>query len=409
MLGTFSRTKDEYLELVKAVRKDFGDKINIDITMLKQNDKFETFVLPLRQDLCQLFLQRLPRSFNTPDGIQRAYKSAKISEIKSAAADPFYSAPGSIVGTVNISDRKWVHVEWFSGKRTGQLVVDLKDMEKRLHALAPDAKGALDEEKFKIGYMIDAHHRTEGHYQAGRNDLEMAAVLFIDIPQKQMARVFSQVNDKQEKPSPTHTLAMRQMAGMLGTAEKLAVEIAQCMNDDPKSILYHRIKCFDGPVPKSYPKTYVNMKTFSELLRREVINHIPDDSSVSTKGAVIEEYFKGWKAAFPEAWEDDKQHVLVKAMGFHIMCQVFSKIFDVTQFKFHKAAPKEAQFKKVIEALHGMKLEFKDVKTGEITSIAMDWQSSQFGGYSSGKGVNYVKEEINKFYTNSKMTIAKAE
>jgi DGQHR domain-containing protein len=407
MSDMHTRSKEEYIELVKAARKENGDDLHLPIFRLRQGERFEIFSFPLRQDFCQLLFQRLPRTFNNLRGIQRAFKSQKIADIREQAAnDPLYSAPGSIVVTIHGKSRSWVTVRWNGDGRIGELVVDLKQIANTLTKLKPGEDGSLDEEQFKIGYMIDAHHRNEGHYQAERMDLEMAAVAYVDLNPKYMARVFSQVNDKQEKPSPTHTLAMRQMAGMLQSDEKTAVEISQAMNDDSASVLYQRVKIVDGKLPKGHPRSYLNLKTLSDLVRRHMLNEIPG-SELATKQEVIEQYFRGWRASFSDAWEDESTHVLVKAMGFSIMAQVFGKVFEIAQSKFHTEAPTESQIQKVLGLLHSMKLETK-LEDGSSVTTPMDWSSERFGGLSSGKGINFVSSEIRRYLTNQKMKLLKS-
>ena len=404
---TYMRTKDEYIHLVKQARSKNGNELKVPVVRLHQREKLDMFTAPLRQDLCQLLFQRLPRDYNNLDGIQRAYKATKISDIKDAATkDPLYTAPGSIVVSVRTKDRPWVRLSLDTNDRTGFLVVDLKELQKRLAALIPDDQNALEEEEFKIGYMIDAHHRTEGHYLAGRHDLEMGTTIYMNLPKKEMARVFSLVNDKQDKPSPTHTLAMRQMAGMLEKEEKLAVEIAQAINQDENSILYRRIKTVDGRLPKGHPKTYVNIKTLSDLLQRFIIREIPG-SETSTKQALVEHYFRAWETIFPKQWQDETKHVLVKAMGFTIMCRLFPKLFEITSAKYHSQAPTQSQFEAVMKIMRGLKIDTGEVTSGkgDGKSVPLNWRSEVFGGLSSGKGINFLVQQIQKQLTDRRMEL----
>ena len=223
---------------------------------------------------------------------------------------------------------------------------------------------------------------------ADKSDLEMNSTIYIDLPKERMAGVFASINEKQEKPSPTHTLAMREMAGTLKHAEKAAVEIAKTMNHEPASVLHQRIALFDGRAPKGYLKPYVKLKPFSVLLKDEILPEIPGDEFAS-KQAIIENYFKAWKAVFPDAWADEKSHVLVKAMGFTIMSKLFGRIFDTATAKFKTKAPKQKHFEAVISTLVDMEVYFD-----EDTKFPLDWNSDKFGGFSSGKGINALYKDI---------------
>src|SRR5438874_2372462 len=112
----FTRSKDEYLSLIEHIRVSGEDELVLPIVKLSQNENFVMFVTPMRQDLSQLLFQRLPRTYSSIDGIQRALKRPKIDEIIQAAKDPWYSAPGSIVATLQIKDRPWVSLHWDADK-----------------------------------------------------------------------------------------------------------------------------------------------------------------------------------------------------------------------------------------------------------------------------------------------------
>jgi DGQHR domain-containing protein len=402
-MATYYRTKDEYVALVEEAREQYGDKAVLDIIRIEQqmHGDYEMFSMPVSMALVHLLFQRLPRDYNNPEGIQRAYKAQKITEIKEEAeGNPNYTAPGAVVATIHQKGRNWVKIVWDAKReRIGHVEIDLKHIAKELEKLEPNEDGALEEEKFKVGYMIDAHHRTEGHYLAGASDLEMNATIYVDLPKERMAGVFASINEKQEKPSPTHTLAMREMAGTLKQAEKAAVEIAKIMNNEPASVLHQRIALFDGRAPKGHLKPYVKLKPFSVLLKDEILPEIPGDH-FAVKQAIIEDYFKAWKAVFPDAWADEKSHVLVKAMGFTIISKLFGRIFETATAKFKTKAPKQKHFEAVIATLEGMEVYFD-----EETTFPLDWSSDKFGGFSSGKGINALYKDIDDHLKQSRLEL----
>lgn len=399
MAATYTRSKEEYLALAEQARQSFGNILKLPVLRIHQQlrDDLEMITVPLRTDLCHLLFQRVPRDYNNPNGIQRAFKTDKINGIKKAAEDdPLYSAPGAIIATIHTKDRRWVRLEWDTDNRRGNLVIELSEIENKLTALQPDEEGALDEEKFKIGYMIDAHHRTEGHYQAGKAALEMSANIYLNLPPKEMARVFAEVNKNQEKPSPTHTIMMEYMAGMLERDEKDAVDIAQTINEDEDSLLHQRIKTVDGRLPKGHKKTYINVKTFTDLITRYVLAEIPG-SEFATKQRVIENYFRGWREVFPEAWEDEDKHVLVKAMGFTLMSRLFPKIFVIASETSKSKAPSKDSFASVIKMFQDMTLDPGDFTDIELPGpLNVDWRSETFGGLSSGKGINMLSTVLQR-------------
>lgn len=400
-MNNFVRTQTEYQALLVAVKAKHGSKLRLPYLALDQEQPgFDMGETKFSTAECQLLLQRIPRDYNNPEGIQRAWKKDKIDGIKTASQEPRYTAPGSMIVTLNPKERPWVTVGPADGDGLGWIEIDLDDLKKRLTALAPDKDDLIDEEKFKIGYMIDAHHRTEGHYQGGRVGLEMAAVFYKDLPRKEMARVFVGVNQNQDKPSPTHTMAMRAMADMLVGHEKQANEIALEMNKDDKSILYQRVRDMDVKMLRGQSVPYVNLKTMTDLLTRHVMPAFPIDAKMFVKQAVIEAYFQGWSLAYPTAWSDQKKHVLVKAMGFTLMCRLFEQIYTIAQARFTTTNPNAQQFKTICDAYHDGKLQLDPNMFGGNTEMDLDWGSDFFGGYSSGKGINALYSTLKGHLTN---------
>jgi DGQHR domain-containing protein len=397
----YQRTKEEYAKLVADAIARHGKVLKLPIIRLRQRENIEMFSTPLRQDLSQLLLQRLPRDYNNPGGIQRAFKNEKIAEIRELAKNNNrYTAPGSIVATVTTKDRPWVQVEWNSDQLTGQLKVDLQAIQQKLEKLPGDDDGSLEEELFKIGYVIDAHHRTEGHYLAGKFDLEMATTIYLNLPKTEMAGVFSWVNEKQEKPSQTHTLAMKEMAGLLKDQEKAAVELARAMNENETSVLYDRIKTFDGRRPTGMSKTYVNLKPFTDQLKDFVLDSLPDSFTIANKEELLEQYYRAWQEVFPAAWNDPTKHVLVKAMGFSLINRLFTQIYSIAESKYQTDSPTQKQFTAVVEALKDAKL--KIIAGDTEKTLDLDWKSESLGGFSSGKGINELYSQLKAHLLNKK-------
>lgn len=393
-MSNYKRSKEEYIAIVEKEHEDHGATVKLPLTQLHQDDDTLMVMMPLETNLCHLLFQRLPRDMNNPEGIQRAFKPQKIEEIARLAKQPGYTTPGSIVVSID-RDRPWTSVNWDKDERRGWLTVDLKTVEKNLRASDPDETGALDESKFMIGYMIDAHHRTEGHFQANKPDFEMAAVAYLDLPRPEMAEVFVNVNEKQEKPSPTHVIAMRNMAGLLKGDAKTAYDLAETMNKNPKSILYERVKLYDGRLAKDTTKTYVNLKPFVDLLQGYVIKELLDEPPAKQQ-KITESYFRAWSTVFDEAWQDEKNHVLVKAMGFSVMCRLFPTIYGIALHK--SATPNQKEFESVLQELKRMTIDPNDFDDIPVPDGApLDWESRVFGVMSSGKGIAALARALDKY------------
>ena len=99
-----------------------------------------------------------------------------------------------------------------------------------------------------------------------------------------MAKVFTDINQYQEKPSAVHTLAMKAIAGTLSSQEETANNISNLLNSEDWSILYQRIKDIDGKRPKGLLKPYVTNATFEKLIQQQVLFHLPSEMSIPKEG-----------------------------------------------------------------------------------------------------------------------------
>lgn len=110
------------------------------------------------------------------------------------------------------------------------------------------------------------------------------------------------------------------------------------------------------------------------------------------KAEILNDYFIAWSKCFPVAWQDTKNHVLVKSMGFQIMMKLFPTIYSPLS---NGEIPSQQDFINFIGRTlnNGEPLGFGDI------SVEIKWDSETFGGYSSGKGIGQIvktlKQHIN--------------
>ena len=83
-------------------------------------------------------------------------------------------------------------------------------------------------------------------------------VFILGRSRKDMAGIFGGINNKQQKPSAIHVMAIRQMSLDLDEEEDLAARVMEKMNSENDSVLKDRIKVCDGRLPKGAPATFLN-------------------------------------------------------------------------------------------------------------------------------------------------------
>lgn len=396
MSKSYSKKKEELLILIKELQARFGDEFTMKLLKLNQHNAFNMYAGKIPVDATFAMIQRLPRDYENPEGIQRALKDSKVANIvKIALEDPKrYSSPNAIVLSLNT---KKDYVKFENNPTDAEISyykVDLNAFYKVIDEAEAAEDGYLIDETNKfVGTLIDAHHRTAGIFEAGKQDFECPVTVYIDLPKEEMYKVFTDINNYQEKPSSVHTLAMKAMSGTLSGIEELSHNITTLLNTEEWSILYHRIKDVDGKRPAGMTKPFVTNSTFEKLLVQQVLHHLPDEFNTLRKSQLLNDYFTAWSEVFDDAWNDDKTHVLVKSMGFQIMLRLFNVIYQRVSLS---GTPTKEDFAKFIQEI----LKNSENFVVDQQELSMDWSSSHFGSYSSGKGINAITAALTKHITN---------
>lgn len=386
MSKSYSVKKDELLILLDGLKQRVGEELVVKMVKLDQQNSYMMFSSKMPIDASYCLLRKIPRDYDNPDGIQRALKDSKVNNIvKLVQEDPQrYSSPNAVVIAL-FNELDYVSFnEHPDDKDIAYFKVNLEALGKKIEDSEEDKDGyLLDESEIFPGILIDGHHRTAGLYEANKLTFEIPTTVYIDIPYKDTAKVFADINLYQEKPSAVHSMAMKAIAGTLSNTEEMAHSIITLLNGEGWSVLYQRIKDIDGKRPKDLPKPYVTNSTFIKLLESYVLVHLPQAFSIPQKARILNDYFKAWSQVYPEAWNDEKTHVLVKSMGFQIMMRLFREIYSRTSLT---QTPTTQDFKEFLN----QNLNPKHFITVHGKNLPINWNSPDYGGYSSGKGIGDI-------------------
>ncbi|TPF14234.1 DGQHR domain-containing protein [Priestia megaterium] len=404
MAKVYSKKRDELLAILENLIQREGDKWKLPMISIKQRNDYSMFTTSIPVDSTHILFRRIPRDYEDAEGIQRALKDKKVDNIeKLMREDTRFTSPNSVVANLLVDERGWAaSVEAdHNNAKIFYLVIDLLTIKKRLKKAKVNGEGFIeDEDNVMLGFLIDAHHRTEGMYQSEKMSFELPLTLYLELPREDMAKVFVDINQHQEKPSQIHTLAMRALSGTLSSMEEKANFMLRMLNTETWSILKDRIKDIDSSRPKGMPKTYVNSSTFHALLHQQVLKHIKDSLPILDQTKLLNDYFKAWSVVFDAAWNDEKKHVLVKSMGFQIMMRLFSKIHSNAIIENQGDTPDFNAYKSVIEKALGGSQKIKIGEGDNKIELPINWSSEYYGGYSSGKGINSIVNVLTQHITN---------
>ena len=283
----------------------------------------------------------------------------------------------------------------------------------------------IDPEAATIGYMIDGHHRNEGAYNAAKkikevmeereiqdNDevyqkyqYEFPTSIYIGRSRKDMAGIFGGINNKQQKPSAIHVMAIRQMSLDLDEEEDLAARVMEKMNSENDSVLKDRIKVCDGRLPKGAPATFLNNAKMVKLITDWWKVAMKNPSSWKCKGTdnniytFLNDYLTAYKEVFPEAW-DNKNYVLTKTMGFDIIFSICNQLtLNAVDISGVNRLPDKDAFVSILQKVFFTKDDSGNMVPVEVeldgeNAVPFNWESSIYGSHSSGKGINILKKIV---------------
>lgn len=391
MSKTYSITRSDLLELIRNLKSCYGSKFKLMLVELDQGNGYTMGTGKLPVNATHALLRRIPRDYDNPGGIQRALKDSKVSNIEKIAKEDEskFSSPNAVVLSL-VTGHDYVSLE--KDHNNGDIfyfIINLEGFENVVAQAEVDSDGYLRDESIFPGTMIDGHHRTAGFYRATKHDMELPVTVYVDLPSKDMAKVFADINIYQEKPSTVHSLAMKALSGTLSSREEISHNIVTLLNQEEWSILYRRIKDIDGPKPKDYPKAYVTNSTIVKLIQNYVLKTLPGKLSAPRIAELLNDYFKAASEIYPIAWTDEKSHVLVKSMGFQIMLRIFDKVYTLV---YNGTIPSKKDF----ESFFKDYMNPADELFVHDKTLGLDWNSNDYGGYSSGKGINDITAALQR-------------
>lgn len=427
---TQARKKTELLDMLEMMMRNTKSeekKKDLKIYLIKVDQGPNSCLYTAKTNVAFLnaCIERLPRNYENPDGIQRALKMKNVEEIEQGhRKNDRYDTPNSITIMLK-KECNFYEVQNIKVKEGIACVVVHLD---KIYDYLKSSEAITDEDDFlinpgaaTIGYMIDGHHRNEGAYIAakilkemnGKNSdkayqkymYEFPTSIYIGRDRKDMPAIFGGINNKQQKPSSTHVMAIREMSHDLNDEEALAAGVMEMLNMAEDSILKDRIKIYDGRTPKGMPTTFLNNAKMVKLIMDWWKIAVRNPSSWRCAGEVeciykfLNDYFAAYKEVFPEAW-DNKKYVLTKTMGFDIIFSICNQLtLNAVDISRESKLPDKDAFVSILQ-----KIFFTHDSAGNVVPVEIEldgenivpfnWESSIYGSHSSGKGINALKKIV---------------
>lgn len=171
------------------------------------------------------------------------------------------------------------------------------------------------------GILLDGQHRLFGvvHQDSKEKDMKLAVTGLFLTDMQSAARIFVGINDNQKPVKKDLLIALQQQLGLLPSAKDKAAAITDHLNDDDDSPLKGRIKMFQDETKKLRKDQIIAIMSNYLTRTSDVLSRY----SINTASDMLKVYLSAIADMFPEAWNDDKGHVLIRPAGLDVILPLF--------------------------------------------------------------------------------------
>ena len=309
------------------------------------------------------------RSKDDPEALQRKLVKRKVDDIKKSLEKKNVYFPNSIVVNIEIKENKKI-----------QLKDDYFEFQYIYEENENTESDDIEERKGRIGYIIDGQHRIEG--LRTEPNLKLPVLIFLQLDRNNSFKTFADINEKQEKVSKVLLNNIRwEIKDFLDDLQPTTYSIVLNLNSNQESPLYDKIRLYEEETGK-----WINEPALSKFVKKAIDENSPihnEDIDKQTKHII--NYLNAWKELYPTQWNEEfrQDFILTKSMGLNIMFRIFPRIYRRCQNIKDNTFTKEA-FYNVLEFLPNTSIRVDDF------ILKLDWNSNNFGKFSSGKGINLI-------------------
>jgi DGQHR domain-containing protein len=312
------------------------------------------FLFAMRSSALKKLAYVTPRSKNDPDEVQRILSKPRAKEIGEYIQKELSLFPNAVV----VSLEEDVHVS----PTADPLEVTLE---------FPSDEG-------RYAYILDGQHRLAGFDYSGGIEFDLPVVALHGADENLRAKVFADINSKQQQVSDVQLLALYYQIRALPSEEAATVDVVRSLTQDTDSPFRRKIKFLDDE-----SGTWVK----NTAMKRWLAPHTQSGGILATKNPseqakIFKEFFKAIQGTWPTAWGDQK-HALTKPFGIEVMCGVFPAVKTRVDLNNGRQYTAET-FAKALEPLKTMGI--KVPGAGDDAAIPLTWASGPLGPLSNAAG-----------------------
>jgi len=330
--------------------------------VLKQKG-YELYLFPMNSRTLRHLCYVTPRSKDNPEEVQRLLDPSRAKEIGEYIKESTSLLPNAIVVSLTPD------VTISPTGNSGEVVIQF-----------PSREG-------KYAYILDGQHRLAGFDHSEGVEFDLPVVALYNADENLRGKVFADINSKQVKVSDVHLLSLYYQIRELPSEEALTMDVVHKLAKDNDSPLYGKIKLLDDD--KGCWVTNRHMKIC--LAPYTESGGILHSKNAAAQAHIIKEFLKGVKKVWPEAWGNNHDYMLTKAMGIEIIMSIFASAIhrcDLNEGRQYTAETFE-------RSLTPLKDCYIEIPGGG--KIRLTWERGPFGPLSNKAGKVLIRKQLTNY------------
>jgi DGQHR domain-containing protein len=327
--------------------------------VLKQK-AYQLYLFPMNSKRLKTLCYVTPRSHDNPEEVQRILDPKRAQEIGEYIKDDTSVLPNAIV----VSFTEQVKVR--PSGTDGQVTIEF-----------PNENG-------KFAYVLDGQHRLAGFDHSDGIEFDLPVVAFDNVDEHVRGKIFADINSKQVKVSDVHLLSLYYQIKALPSEEAATMSVVERLAKDVDSPLSSKIKLLDDD--KGCWITNRHMKMC--LAPHTESGGVLYGKTPAAQAQVIKEFLKGVQKLWPDAWGDNSDYMLTKAMGIEIILSAFVAAkhrCDLNAARQYTAD----NFEKALTPLKGI-----DIEIPGGGKLILNWERGPFGPLSNKAGKVLIQRQL---------------
>jgi len=335
------------------------DGLAVTAHVLKQKGH-DLYLFPMNSRTLRTLCYVTPRSQDNPDEVQRLLDPARAKDIGDYIKQETSLLPNAIVVSL-----------------TPNVTISPTGNSKEVIIQFPSREG-------KYAYILDGQHRLAGFDHSDGVEFDLPVVALYNAGEHLRGKVFADINSKQVKVSDVLLLSLYYQIRELPSEEALTMDIVHRLAKDNDSPLFGKIKLLDDD--KGCWVTNRHLKIC--LAPYTESGGVLHSKTPAAQAYIIKEFLKGVKNVWPEAWGNNSDYMLTKAMGIEIIMSIFGAAkhrCDLNEGRQYTANAFE-------RSLTPLKDCYIEIPGGG--KIYLTWERGPFGPLSNKAGKVLIRKQL---------------